>query len=199
MDLKSCGQGPYIMAAPIAFLIFAAGTLFSLLYSPTWELNNLSALGASKDSVTAITFGVSCFVAGVLVATFGVGKMLFERGLDRMAGFFFILGGFGLLMVGMFDANSLELHNMVTRFFAFTMVMAISLASFADILQGDMVILVACILMLIIILAQWPVFSGALTECVAIALASIWSFLQTAKYQNRGALSSYLPHRTSAE
>ncbi len=187
------------MAAPIAFLIFAAGTLFSLLHSPTWELNNLSALGASNDDVTAVTFGVSCFVAGILVATFGLGKMLFERGLDRMSGLFFILGGFGLLMVGIFDARNLELHNNVTMLFTFAMVMAIALASISDILQGDTVVFVTCVLMIVIIFAQWPIFSGALSECVAIALASIWSFVQTAKYQNRGALHSYFRPASASE
>ncbi len=197
VDLKSCGQGPYIMAAPIAFMIFAAGTLCALLCSPTWELNNLSALGTSKDFITAVTFGISCFVAGILVATFGLGKMIFERGLDRMSGFFFIIGGFSLLGVGIFDASSLELHNNVTMLFAFAMVMGISLASFSDILQGNKVVFIACILMLVIIIAQWPIFTGALSECVGIALASVWSFIQTAKYQNMGALSSF--RRRSAE
>ncbi len=187
------------MAAPVAFMIFAAGTLFALLHSPTWELNNLSALGTSRDSVTAVTFGVSCFVAGTLVATFGVGKMLFERGLDRMSGFFFILGGIGLLMVGMFDASNLRLHNEVTMFFTFTMVMAIALASMSDILAGDTVVFVTCVLMIVIIFAQWPIFSGALSECVAIALASIWSFVQTAKYQNRGHLRSFLRSAPASE
>lgn len=187
------------MAAPIAFLIFAAGTLFSLLHSPTWELNNLSALGTSDDELTAITFGVSCFVAGVLVATFGVGKMLFERGLDWTSGIFFILGGIGLLLVGIFDASNLKLHNEVTMFFTFAMVMAISLASISDILQGNTAVFIACILMIAIIFLQWPIFSGALSECVAIALASIWSFIQTAKYQNKGALESYLSSQSVTE
>ena len=47
---------------------------------------------------------------------------------------------------------------------------------------------VYCIAMVAIIVVQWPVFSGAMSECIAIGLASVWSFIQTAKYQDLGML-----------
>ena len=189
MGIRSYGQKPFIMAAPIAFIIFSIGTLFSIINSPTWELNNLSALGGSRYALTAVAFGASCVSAGLLIAFFGVGKMIFETRMDRASGLFFVLGGLGLVMVGLFDStNSLSLHNTWTIFFAGAMVMAVGMTSLSDILRGNILVFAYCIAMAAIIIVQWPVFSGAMSECIAIGLASVWSFIQTAKYQDLGML-----------
>ncbi|MBQ3736021.1 MAG: hypothetical protein II855_03705 [Candidatus Methanomethylophilaceae archaeon] len=189
MGIKGYGQKPFIMAAPIAFIIFSIGTLISIINSPTWELNNLSALGGSKDALTAVAFGASCVSAGLLIAFFGVGKIIFERRLDKAAGAFFVLGGLGLMMVGIFDSSyHLDLHNIWTISFAAAMVIAVGLTSLSDILRGNILVFVYCIAMVAIIVVQWPVFSGAMSECIAIGLASVWSFIQTAKYQDLGML-----------
>lgn len=185
MALRDYGRRPYVMAAPLAFMLYSLGLMISIISSPTLDLSNLSALGGSSNEFTAVSFGVSCFVAGSLVAVYGIGKILFENFLNKVSGSFFILGGVFLVLVGFFDSDTtLRLHNTVTIYFMLCMIVAIGCASVSDIMDGDMKVLITCVAMVVIILIQWPFLSGAMSECVAIGLATIWSFVQTAKYMN---------------
>ena len=181
---------PFILAAPLAFVVFLVGVLISIISAPTLDLHNLSALGKNDNYLTAVSFGITCVTSGILVMVYGFGKMIFEKGAHRVSGAFFLLGGLGLLLVGVYDASQLRLHNMVTVFFMLMMVIGISIASVSDIVNGNKAVFYTTIIIMVLIVVQWPIFTGAMSECVAIGLASVWAFVQTMKYEKEDSLAT---------
>ena len=43
---------------------------------------------------------------------------------------------------------------------------------------------------MVLIVVQWPIFTGAMSECVAIGLASVWAFVETMKYEKEDSLAT---------
>ena len=194
MDLKKHGQRPYIIAAPMAFAVFFMGFCASAMLDSTWALSrhNLSDLGTGfRNLACALVFDYSCCLAGFLLSMFGVGKYIFEKGLDHISGIFFVLGGFGLFLVGVYNAEFLTAHNISAGLFAISMSTAIVLSTVSDIMKGDRFVLYTSIIILAYLALQWPLFKGALSECMAIGCATAWFLVQLYKYYKKGALTDY--------
>ena len=189
MDLTQYSHTTYIVAAPLAFVVFLVGLVITLLtVPPSWDLakENLSNLGGHPSLLTGICFTVTCFLAGALVAFFGLGKTIYEDGLDKTAGSLFIVSGISLMLVGLFNTNVYRLHMLVTLFFTTIVVIAICVTSFADILSGDRVMLLLHILTLILVLVQIPFFTGGAAELMSIIFGALWAEGQLVKYHRRG-------------
>ena len=201
MDLRSHGQRPYIIAAPMAFVIFFIGVCAAAMLDKSWDIfrHNLSDLGTGYRTLAAgLVFDYCCCVAGALLAVFGVGKCLFEKDLNKLSGMFFFIGGIFLALVGIANAEYLSLHNICSGMFAIFMATAIVLTTVSDLKEGNRLILVASILILLFLVFQWPLFKGALSECMAIGSATVWFFVQLYKYKKNGALA-HVVHQTSSD
>ena len=191
MDLKRHGQRPYIIAAPVAFIIFFIGVCLGAGVDTTWVITkyNLSDLGTGKRTLAcAIIFEYACCLAGALLSLFGVGKYIFEKNLNKIAGAFFILGGFGLFLVGIWNAEWLTAHNISAGLFAVCMSVAIVLSTVSDILEENRLVFYSSLLILAFLAIQWPFFGGALSECMSIGSATVWFFIQIHKYWKQGKL-----------
>ena len=196
MDLRSYGQRPYIIAAPIAFAIFFVGVCLGAAIDPSWLItrHNLSDLGTGKRTLAcAILFDYACCAAGFLISVFGVGKYMFEEKLNKASGVFFIIGGFGLFMVGIWNAEWLTLHNISAGFFGIAMAIAIVLSSISDILERNRLVLISGILILAFLAICWPLFGNAIAESISIGCATVWFLIQLHKYWKNGQLGPVTP------
>ena len=201
VDLKSHGQRPYIIAAPMAFVVFFIGVCAGGMLDPSWNImkHNLSDLGTGYRTLAAgLVFDYCCCIAGALLAVFGFGKCLFEKEINKLAGLFFMIGGAFLALVGIANAEYLSLHNITAGMFAIFMATAIILTTIIDIKQGNKYVLVASILILIFLVVQWPLVKGGLSECMAIGSATVWFFVQLYKYWKNGSLAHVVPQAASA-
>ena len=186
-------QRPYILAAPVGFLIFFIGVCVAFLLDDEWMIigYDLSDLGTMYRTLpAAVTFDYCCCLAGGLISVYGMGKCRFEKGLNYAAGVLFILGGLGLVGLGICNADIRTAHNIVAGVFAITMTAAIVVSTFADYKDGYKYVLYASILILIYLIAEWPFFTRALSECMSIGSATVWFLVQIYKYWKIGVLSS---------
>lgn len=189
VDLRQYDHTTYIVAAPLAFVVFLVGLVITLVtVMPDWNLDkeNLSNLAGETSLLTGICFTITCVLAGALISFFGLGKTIYEEGLDKTAGFLFIISGISLMLVGLFNTNLYRLHMFVTLFFTTIVVIAICVTSFADILSGDRVMLLLHVLTLILVLAQIPFFTGGTAELMSIMFGALWAEAQLIKYHRRG-------------
>lgn len=196
-------QRPYIIAAPLAFVVIILGILISVPLDTQWDIMgnyDLSDLGkyTTRTFACAVVFNTSCCISGALLLLFGVGKYRFENGLDKVSGAFFILSGVGLFLVGILTADEPDhtTHNIAAGIFAISMSTAVVLSTASDIMKGDRMVLYSSIAILIMLVGGWVVFeltlgvlSNARSELLAIGCAAVWFFVQLYKYHNQGKLS----------
>ena len=193
MDLRRYGRRPFIIAAPLAMVIFILGIVIAMSLDTVWNFYdyNLSDLGTGdRVLLSAFIFDYFCCLAGFFISIFGTGKVLFEEKLDKVSGYFFVIGGFGLIMVGVLNAEFLTAHNIAAGVFAIDMATAIVLATISDIMKKDMLVLISGIIILAFLAIQWPFFHGAMSESMSIVSAAAWFFVQFYKYWKNGALST---------
>jgi hypothetical membrane protein len=194
-------QRPYIIAAPVAFAIIILGIIISAPLDTKWDIlgsYDLSDLGkyTTRTLACALVFNFSCFISGILILLFGVGKYRFEKGVDKVAGFFFMTCGLGLFLVGILTADNPTSHNVAAGIFAISMSTAVVLATVSDIIKGNRLILISSIIILIALVGGWIVFElmldilkNARSELLAICCAAAWFMVQIYKYNEEGKLS----------
>lgn len=194
-------QRPYIIAAPLAFAVILLGILISAPLDTKWDIMgnyDLSDLGkyTTRTLACAVVFNISCWISGILILLFGVGRFRFENGLDKVSGAFFVLCGIGLFLVGILTADNATTHNVAAGIFAISMSTAVVLGTISDIMKGDRMILYSSIVILIVLVGGWVVFElmlGVLTnarsELLAIACAAAWFMVQLYKYYRQGKLT----------
>lgn len=194
-------QRPYIIAAPVAFVIIILGILISAPLDTKWDIlgsYDLSDLGkyTTRTLACALVFNFSCFISGILILLFGVGKYRFEKGVNKVAGFFFMTCGLGLFLVGILTADNPTSHNVAAGIFAISMSTAVVLATVSDIMKGNRLILFSSIIILIALVGGWIVFEllldilkNARSELLAICCAAAWFMVQIYKYREEGKLS----------
>ena len=199
MDYKKYGQRPYILAAPIAFVIIFVAIIVAAATEPTYNFfgnYDISDLGTDNRLLsTVLIFNISCSVAGILIAAFGFGKYHFEKeDWNEKAGVFFFISGVGLFFVGIFTADYDYPHNFFAGVFATGMAMGIILSTLQDIKLGNRFILYSGIVILAFLAIQWPFFNNAMSETMAIVSATAWFLIQLHKYWKQGKLSrNYVP------
>ena len=189
MNPTTFHQNTYMVVAPLAFVVFLVGLVLTLLTTPpSWDLakENLSNLAGETSLLTGILFTITCVLAGIMIVYFGLGKVLYEEGLDNVSGVLFVISGVSLVFVGLFNTNVYRMHMIVTLFFTFMVVFAIVGASLADILNGDRVMLVIHLLTLFLVLFQIPFFTGGAAELMSIIFGALWAECQLIKYYRRG-------------
>ena len=193
VDYKKYGQRPYILAAPIAFIIVLVAMVLGALLDPSYNYfgnHNISDLGiAERNIFTSILFNSACCIGGVLISAFGFGKYHFEKeDWNEKAGVFFFIGGVGLIFVGVFTADLPYPHNFFAGVFATGMVLGVVLSTLQDIKEGDKFILYSSIIILAYLIIEWPFFSNALSESMSILCATVWFLIQLNKYKKQGKL-----------
>ena len=195
-------QRPYILAAPIAFIVIFLGICIAASLDNEWDIMgnyDLSDLGkyTTRTLACAVVFNVSCHISGIYLLVFGLGKYKFENGLDKTAGIFFMLCGAGLFLVGLFTAeDDHTLHNIAAGIFAISISTAIVLSTVSDIKKGDKMVLYSSIIILVVLVQGWELFelilgilSNARSELLSIICAAAWFMVQLAKYYKQGKLS----------
>ena len=194
-------QRPYILAAPIAFIVIFIGICLAAPLDTKWDIMgsyDLSDLGkyTTRTFACAIVFNVSCCISGLLILLFGVGRFRFENGLDNISGIFFILCGAGLFLVSILTADDPYSHNIAAGIFAISMTAAVVLGTVSDIKKGNMMVLYSSIIILIVLVGGWVVFElmlgilkNARSELLSIMCAAAWFVVQLYKYQKEGKLS----------
>lgn len=194
-------QRPYILAAPIAFIVIFIGICLAAPLDTKWDIMgsyDLSDLGkyTTRTFACAIVFNVSCCISGLLILLFGVGRFRFENGLDNISGIFFILCGAGLFLVSILTADDPYSHNIAAGIFAISMTAAVVLGTVSDIRKGNMMVLYSSIIILIVLVGGWVVFElmlgilkNARSELLSIMCAAAWFVVQLYKYQKEGKLS----------
>jgi hypothetical membrane protein len=189
VDLRDHHKNTYMVVAPMAFVVFLVGLVLTLTTTPpSWDLakENLSNLAGETSLLTGIMFTVTCMLAGIMIVYFGLGKAMYEEGLDNISGILFVISGVSLALVGLFNTNVYRLHMVVTLFFTFMVVFAIVGTSLADIKSGDRVMLAIHLATLILVLFQIPFFTGGAAELMSIVFGALWAECQLIKYYRRG-------------
>ena len=193
-------QRPYILAAPLAFIVIFIGICIAAPLDTKWDIMknyDLSDLGkyTTRTLACAIVFNISCYVSGILLILFGMGKCIFEKGLDEISGAFFILCGVGLSLVGVLTADIPTWHNVAAGIFAISMSTAGVLGTASDIKKGNRMVLYSSIAILITLVGGWVVFeltlgilSNARSELLSILCAAAWFVFQLIKYRKEGKL-----------
>ena len=192
MDLTQYDHSTYVVAAPLAFVVFLVGLCLTLLTTPpSWDLakENLSNLAGETSLLTGILFTITCVLAGFMIVFFGLGKTIYEEGLDHISGVLFMISGVSLILVGVFNTNLYRMHMIVTLFFTFMIVFAIVGTSLADVLSGDRVMLLIHLATLLLVLVQIPFFTGGAAELMSIVVGAVWAECQLIKYHRRGCQS----------
>ena len=194
-------QKPYILSAPIAFIVIFLGIIIAAPLDTKWDIMgnyDLSDLGkyTRRTLACAVVFNISCHASGIFLCLFGIGKYKFENGLDKIAGVFFILCGAGLFLVGLFTADIPTLHNIAAGIFAISMTTGVVLATVSDIKKGDKLVLYSGIIILIVLVQGWELFElilgvlqNARSELLSILCAAAWFMVQLYKYKKLGKLS----------
>ncbi|MBO7410156.1 MAG: hypothetical protein J6T68_04450, partial [Candidatus Methanomethylophilaceae archaeon] len=139
--------------------------------------------------ITGVLFTITCMLAGIMIVYFGLGKVLYEEGLDNVSGILFVTSGLSLMLVGLFNTNLYRMHMIVTLFFTFMIVFAIVGASLADVLSGDRVMLLIHLVTLFLVLFQIPFFTGGAAELMSIIFGALWAECQLIKYRRRSVLA----------
>ncbi len=199
-------QRPYILAAPVAFLLIFLGMCIAAPLDTKWDIMknyDISDLGkyTTRTVACAIVFNISCYISGLLILLFGMGRYMFEDGLDRVSGAFFILCGVGLSLVAILTADIPTWHNVAAGIFAISMSTAVVLGTVSDIRKGNRMILYSSIAILIVLVGGWVVFelmlgvlSNARSELLSILCAAAWFVFQLIKYKKEGKLDrDYVP------
>ena len=190
MDLKKYGERPYILLGPMAFLFYFIFVCLAAISNPAWSpaTGTLSNLGESNVPYTALFFNCGCFVAGTLVAISAFGKILFQKGIYKIAGYFFVLAGISLIMVGAITGKHEIAHDACALILFFNMGMGIVLTTAADVKAGNKLVLYSGIIILAILLIQWPFLGEGVSECFPIAGTMAWILVQTYKYHLEGVV-----------
>lgn len=194
-------QRPYILAAPLAFIIIFLGICIAAPLDTKWDIMknyDLSDLGkyTTRTVACALVFNISCYISGILLILFGAGKYIFEKGLDEVSGLFFIFCGAGLSLVAVLTADVPTLHNVAAGIFAISMSTAVVLGTVSDIRKGNRMVLYSSIIILVVLVGGWLVFeltlgilSNARSELLSIFCAAAWFIVQLIKYGKEGKLS----------
>ena len=196
-------QKPYILSAPIAFIVIFLGICIAAPLDTEWDIMgnyDLSDLGkyTTRTLACAVVFNVSCHISGIYLLLFGVGKYKFENGVDKVSGVFFILSGIGLFLVGLLtcDEEGHTMHNIAAGIFAISMSTAIVLTTASDIRKGNRMVLYSSIIILFALVGGWVIFeltlgilSNARSELLSILCAAAWFMVQIYKYKKEGKLS----------
>ena len=194
-------QRPYILAAPLAFIVIFLGICIAAPLDTKWDIMgnyDISDLGkyTTRTVACAVVFNISCFISGFLIFIFGVGRYRFEEGLDKISGVFFAICGIGLYLVGILTADVPNTHNIAAGIFAISMSTAIILGTASDIRKGDRMVLYSSIIILMVLVGGWVVFelmlgvlSNARSELLSVFCAAAWFFVQLYRYQKQGKLS----------
>ena len=190
MDPTTFHKETYVVVAPLAFVVFLVGLVLTLLTTPpSWDLakENLSNLAGETSLITGVLFTITCMLAGIMIVYFGLGKVLYEEGLDNVSGILFVTSGLSLMLVGLFNTNLYRMHMIVTLFFTFMIVFAIVGTSLADVLSGDRIMLILHLATLFLVLFQIPFFTGGAAELMSIIFGALWAECQLIKYHRRSA------------
>ncbi len=167
--------------APFAAIGVFVGALVPLLFvtaifaDGTWEFNvdTLSALGVSASCTAANIFNYTCMCAGLLIAIFGIGKLICKDGLDSVSALFVAVGGLFLIGVGAFNMDT-DYHNWFAWCFFTIIVIGMILSGFADWQNGRTVSAAITIITLGIMLAAVPGFALAGIEVIAVFSMCVW-------------------------
>ena len=192
MDPTTFHKETYVVVAPLAFVVFLVGLVLTLLTTPpSWDLakENLSNLAGETSLITGVLFTITCMLAGIMIVYFGLGKVLYEEGLDNVSGILFVTSGLSLMLVGLFNTNLYRMHMIVTLFFTFMIVFAIVGTSLADVLSGDRIMLILHLATLFLVLFQIPFFTGGAAELMSIIFGALWAECQLIKYRRRSVLA----------
>ena len=141
---------------------------------------------------------MSCYVSGALIALFGLGKVLFENPLNRVAGAFLIGAGASLFGVGTFTMHTIELHNLSAGLFAATTAAGIALATISDIIEGERMMLIAGMVIGAVCLFTVFLEPQNTSEFVTVFCAAVWAMFEMVKYARRGMFSSAAEEGTSS-
>lgn len=191
MDIRKYGQKPFVFAAPFAFLLFFMFVCLAAAFNPLWgtSSHNLSHLGVGDNRLSVWLYNSGCFISGVLMSLYGVGKYIFEEGLHKRAGIFFIIAGIGLFLEGIATCDYEPAHSIATAILLVPAGIGIVLATISDIRDGNRLVLYSTIILMVLLVIQWPFFFGATSEIMPIIAASFWSLIQLYKYYENGPLT----------
>ena len=186
MDIRKYGQKPFVFAAPFAFLLFFMFVCLAAAFNPLWgtSSHNLSHLGVGDNRLSVWLYNSGCFISGILMSLYGVGKYIFEEGLHKRAGIFIIIAGIGLFLEGIATGDYEPAHSIATAILLVPAGIGIVLATISDIRDGNRLVLYSAIILLVLLIIQWPFFFGATSEIMPIIAASFWSLVQLYKYFN---------------
>lgn len=173
-------QRPYQYAAPLASVVFLAALCIAGYNAlPAWDptICDMSDLGNTSGMVGK-TFNTGCIIAGIMMLYFGIGKALFEKRLHRYSGICFIFAGAGLIAIAIATKSVQPAHDMAAGSLLFFAGAGMFLATYSDIVEGHYLVKRSTLILIVILLIQWPLFAGAISETMPIVIIAAWSFIQ---------------------
>lgn len=193
MDLQSRGEAPYIISGLVAILLFIVINMIGGAMDPNWSFdrNCLSDLGVSKDPVTSFLFSLSCFICGILLIVFAIGKYMFEDDLNVSASVFLIGACIGIFGVALFGSSgdTTALHNVMAGTFAGCVSVCVVLITVSDILHKNYLVLVSGLVIGIVAVSTLFTAPQNMSEFITVGCVVAWFIVQLYKYYRQGMFS----------
>lgn len=194
MDIRRYGIAPFVICGVIGVAVYAIVGFALMFVDPNWHFgsNCLSDFGISSTPFVAAFFNGSCIVGGILIMIFGIGKVLIENKLNKLAGVLLIIGSIAMVLVGIFtiDVNK-HVHDTCAAVFAGCFISGIIFATLSDIMKKDKLILISGILIAVFALLGLFFTSAGCAEVIGIVSGIIWFVFQIVKYKRDGAFSLF--------
>ncbi len=194
MDLKRKGERPYVICGMAAILLFTLAVMILGLADDKWSIgtDSISRLGVTPTAWVATTFNIICYITGILLAIYGIGKIIFEDGLYCAGGAFLMTSGIGAFFVGIFTDSFYPQHAVVAGIFAVGMGLALVFLTIADIMSGERwMAIFGFILMIVVIGSAFIKPETAQVACLACVFA--WFIVHFTKCYKKGMLESSFP------
>lgn len=166
---------PFTLAAmftgalvPMAFVvaIFADG-------SWSFNVNTLSDLGISSDDMVAKLFMATCIIAGILMAVFGLGKLLIKHKFDSAAGFLIVLAGVMLVGVGLFDKTT-SVHPIIALLYFLFVAIAMFVSAYSEYINRRYLALSITIIAIVVSLSSLVALALPGAEVICVGVNCVW-------------------------
>ncbi len=170
-----------ILAIVLPF-VFAVLWISSATLNGQWTfgVHSLSHMGISDNALAAALFNGGCMVCGAMGILIGLGTAARKERAGRVAGTFYAVGMFFLILVGVFPMDQKPIHYIVATLFFALVLFNIIITAVDNRLNGKRFEIDVAFFVLSVIFMSTMVFP--LWEALIVILIMIWTVLLGVRY-----------------
>lgn len=166
----------------VAAFIFSIVWVVAACADPSWSVGNdyVSQLGVSDVTLTKNIFNYGCFLVGVLMFVYGIGKAYAYRGAECASGMLVAIAGVLLFLIGMIHSGQ-DYHGIISILLFVCLAFAILAAGATDAKEGRMLNAAVCACVLVAAAISFAGISVEMGEAVMIAGSLAWIIADSLK------------------